>query len=242
MSKWIANMKFDCRFVFSRLPLRLQHRAVELAYENSLEHFLFPTSATVCRRTNPIIPLDQLSDIKYVKQVCIFVGLFSVILGERAEFNVPLDTFRKSFLRQSFQVFCCVGTSSQPRRYQEKMHQKLLKLSLRQRKLSLLRETHSQKCKLKNLNQHVLIKNLWYRCAYDWVHTCTPPHTHCSNGQFQVQCHISSTLVHWPSSTADYCAYMKQMRRPSTGWQHMAPNIRQQKQPGCQCCKHLPPK
>jgi len=39
------------------------------------------------------------------------------------------------------------------------------------------------------------------------------------------QCHISSTLVHWPSSTADYCVYMKQMRRPSTGWQHMAPSI-----------------
>jgi len=44
------------------------------------------------------------------------------------------------------------------------------------------------------------------------------------------QCHISSTLVHWPSLTADYCAYMKQMRRSSTGWQHMTPSIRQQQQ------------
>jgi len=35
------------------------------------------------------------------------------------------------------------------------------------------------------------------------------------------QCHTSSTLVHWPSLTAVYCAYMKQMRLPSTGWQHM---------------------
>ena len=67
MHTWIANMKFDCRFVFSRLPLRLQHRAVELAYENSLGDFLFPTSKTICSRTNPIIPLDQLTDIKYVK-------------------------------------------------------------------------------------------------------------------------------------------------------------------------------
>jgi len=36
------------------------------------------------------------------------------------------------------------------------------------------------------------------------------------------QCHTSSTLVHWPSLTVVYCAYMKQMRLLSTGWQHMA--------------------
>jgi len=40
------------------------------------------------------------------------------------------------------------------------------------------------------------------------------------------QCHRSSTLVHWPSLTAVYCAYMKQMRLPSTGWQHMALSTR----------------
>ena len=28
-----------------------------------------------------------------------------------------------------------------------------------------------------------------------------------------------STLVHWPNAMAVYCAYMKQMRLPSTGWQ-----------------------
>ena len=38
------------------------------------------------------------------------------------------------------------------------------------------------------------------------------------------QCHTSSTLVHWPSLTAVYWAYMKQMRLLSTGWQHMALN------------------
>ena len=43
------------------------------------------------------------------------------------------------------------------------------------------------------------------------------------------QCRISSTLVHWPS--CDYCAHMKQMRRPSNGWQHMAPSIWQQQLP-----------
>ena len=46
------------------------------------------------------------------------------------------------------------------------------------------------------------------------------------------QCHISSTIVHSPSSTADYCVYMKQMRRPSTGWQHDGSySIRQQHWP-----------
>ena len=40
------------------------------------------------------------------------------------------------------------------------------------------------------------------------------------------QCHTSSTLVHWPSLTAVYCAYMKQMTLPSTGWQHMALSTR----------------
>ena len=40
------------------------------------------------------------------------------------------------------------------------------------------------------------------------------------------QCHTSSTLVHWPNLTTVYCAYMKQMRLPSTGWQHMALSTR----------------
>ena len=40
------------------------------------------------------------------------------------------------------------------------------------------------------------------------------------------QCHTSSTLVHWPNLPAVYCAYMKQMRLPSTGWQHMALSTR----------------
>ena len=40
------------------------------------------------------------------------------------------------------------------------------------------------------------------------------------------QCHTSSTLVHWPSLTAVYCAYMKQTRLPSTGWQHKALSTR----------------
>ena len=40
------------------------------------------------------------------------------------------------------------------------------------------------------------------------------------------QCHTSSTLAHWPNLTAVYCVYMKQMRLPLTGWQHMALSTR----------------
>ena len=67
MEMWIPNMKFDCRFVFSRLPLRLQHRAVELAFENSLSNFLFPTPETVCTRSTSVIPLEQLQDIRFAE-------------------------------------------------------------------------------------------------------------------------------------------------------------------------------
>jgi len=78
MKSWITNMKFDCRFVFSRLPLRLQHRAVKLAFENSLNDFLFPTSATVCSRAD-IIPLDKLGDIRCGKRV--FSYYFSIVVS-----------------------------------------------------------------------------------------------------------------------------------------------------------------
>jgi len=85
MNMWLPNMKFDCRFVFSRLPLRLQHRAVELADENSLGDFLFPTSETACSRRSPVIPMDQLRDIKYVTHWC---DLCSQSLSESFERKV----------------------------------------------------------------------------------------------------------------------------------------------------------
>ncbi|KAJ8302250.1 hypothetical protein KUTeg_021237 [Tegillarca granosa] len=42
LRQFVPNMKFNVRFVFNRLPLRLQHRACELAFEESLEKVLFP--------------------------------------------------------------------------------------------------------------------------------------------------------------------------------------------------------
>ncbi|KAM4795733.1 putative helicase MOV-10 [Rhinophrynus dorsalis] len=43
LKKFIPGMSFDVTFTFNRLPLRVQHRAADLAKENSLSEFLFPT-------------------------------------------------------------------------------------------------------------------------------------------------------------------------------------------------------
>ncbi|KAG8450910.1 hypothetical protein GDO86_003254 [Hymenochirus boettgeri] len=43
MDKFLPGMRFDVTFTFSRLPLRVQHRAVDLVKENSLREIIFPT-------------------------------------------------------------------------------------------------------------------------------------------------------------------------------------------------------
>ncbi|KAG7477792.1 hypothetical protein MATL_G00073410 [Megalops atlanticus] len=45
LQNFISNMKFDVEFTISRLPLKLQHRAVELAVKHHLGEVLFPTGA-----------------------------------------------------------------------------------------------------------------------------------------------------------------------------------------------------
>ena len=47
MDKFIKGMKFDVRFTFNRLSMKLMHRAVELAEEHSLDNILFPTQSVV---------------------------------------------------------------------------------------------------------------------------------------------------------------------------------------------------
>ncbi|CAI5777818.1 Hypothetical predicted protein [Podarcis lilfordi] len=42
-SRFINKMKFDVNFTFCRLPLRVQHRAVDLAQETQLQNLLFPS-------------------------------------------------------------------------------------------------------------------------------------------------------------------------------------------------------
>lgn len=48
-------MKFDVEFTLSRLPLRLQHRAVDLASKHQLEEVLFPSGAAT-----DTVPLPEL--------------------------------------------------------------------------------------------------------------------------------------------------------------------------------------
>ncbi|OWF53196.1 putative helicase MOV-10 isoform X2 [Mizuhopecten yessoensis] len=57
MDQYVKGLKFNVRFVFNRLPLRLQHRACSLAKDEGLEDFLFPTERTICSRNMNILPL-----------------------------------------------------------------------------------------------------------------------------------------------------------------------------------------
>ncbi|XP_034626490.1 helicase MOV-10 [Trachemys scripta elegans] len=43
LASFVNNLKFDVTFTFNRLPLRVQHRAVELAKERNLGDILFPS-------------------------------------------------------------------------------------------------------------------------------------------------------------------------------------------------------
>ncbi|TSN76534.1 putative RNA helicase SDE3 [Bagarius yarrelli] len=47
ISSFINNMKFQVEFTINRLPLRLQHRAVQLAVQHKLEDVLFPKESNV---------------------------------------------------------------------------------------------------------------------------------------------------------------------------------------------------
>ncbi|XP_061178747.1 putative helicase MOV-10 [Saccostrea echinata] len=50
VSNFVNKTKFNVRFSFNRLPLKLQYRACELAMEEGLEPLLFPTPSNICRR------------------------------------------------------------------------------------------------------------------------------------------------------------------------------------------------
>lgn len=56
LQTFINNMRFNVEFTINRFPLMMQHRAVELAVKNRLEHVLFPTSAA-----NTTVPVTKLS-------------------------------------------------------------------------------------------------------------------------------------------------------------------------------------
>lgn len=59
VSSFVNKSKFNVRFNFNRLPLKLQYRACELAEEEGLECLLFPTPSNICTRTAYPIPNDR---------------------------------------------------------------------------------------------------------------------------------------------------------------------------------------
>lgn len=57
MDLFVDNQTFNVRFVFNRLPTRLQHRACQLADELSLEPILFPKEDALEQNTAPVTGL-----------------------------------------------------------------------------------------------------------------------------------------------------------------------------------------
>ncbi|KAI5109137.1 putative helicase mov-10-B.1 [Silurus meridionalis] len=55
VKKFIANMTFNVEFSFNRFPLKLQHRAVQLAAEHRLGNVLFPTRNGVKQTALPTL-------------------------------------------------------------------------------------------------------------------------------------------------------------------------------------------
>uniref|UniRef100_A0A671YUC0 RNA helicase n=1 Tax=Sparus aurata TaxID=8175 RepID=A0A671YUC0_SPAAU len=61
---FISNMKFDVEFTLNRYPLRLQHRALDLAAKHELEEVLFPSGAAAASLPMPKLRMfnDQLEN------------------------------------------------------------------------------------------------------------------------------------------------------------------------------------
>ncbi|XP_069801360.1 helicase MOV-10 [Dendropsophus ebraccatus] len=55
--KFLPGMQFDVTFTFNRMPLKVQHRAVDLAVERGLQQCLFPTGSN---HQQPILNTDGL--------------------------------------------------------------------------------------------------------------------------------------------------------------------------------------
>lgn len=54
-------MKFNVEFTLNRYPLKLQHRAVDLAVKHQLEEVLFPSGAAVAS-----VPMPKLRSGAYL--------------------------------------------------------------------------------------------------------------------------------------------------------------------------------
>uniref|UniRef100_A0A671YW21 RNA helicase n=1 Tax=Sparus aurata TaxID=8175 RepID=A0A671YW21_SPAAU len=56
---FISNMKFDVEFTLNRYPLRLQHRALDLAAKHELEEVLFPSGAAAANQFHLYFVLEN---------------------------------------------------------------------------------------------------------------------------------------------------------------------------------------
>ncbi|KAG5282698.1 hypothetical protein AALO_G00058890, partial [Alosa alosa] len=76
---FVDGMGFDVEFTVNRLPIRLQHRAVELATEHHLRDLLFPTGAKVA--TPAELPNLRLRDRKLESNSEQYSAVKSIVAG-----------------------------------------------------------------------------------------------------------------------------------------------------------------
>ncbi|XP_041952750.1 putative helicase mov-10-B.1 isoform X2 [Alosa sapidissima] len=76
---FVDGMGFDVEFTVNRLPIRLQHRAVELATEHHLRDLLFPTGAKVA--TPAELPVSRLRDRKLESNSEQYSAVQSIVAG-----------------------------------------------------------------------------------------------------------------------------------------------------------------
>ncbi|XP_012690883.1 putative helicase mov-10-B.1 [Clupea harengus] len=59
LQSFVSNMKFDVEFTVNRFPLKLQHRAVELAAQHQLGDVLFPTGSPGTHKPSPRLRMSN---------------------------------------------------------------------------------------------------------------------------------------------------------------------------------------
>lgn len=83
-------MKFQVEFTINRLPLRLQHRAVELAVQHKLKEVLFPTESNVPTSGPQLSLRSVLHELR--KTTCLYL-VCDHALGINSHSNHSMQTF-----------------------------------------------------------------------------------------------------------------------------------------------------
>ncbi|XP_069378985.1 putative helicase mov-10-B.2 isoform X2 [Paralichthys olivaceus] len=81
LNRFVDGMKFSVEFTVNPLPLRLQHRAVELAAEHRLEQVLFPAAPTPQLPELPELPDLSLFDWKLEKNLEQYRAVKHIVAG-----------------------------------------------------------------------------------------------------------------------------------------------------------------